>query len=353
MHTCEINLGRRHFLRFTAIAAAGAIADTMARTSGAAPVAVPGRKTILSFYCDDTGPYTAGTGAFRTFLDYCAEQQIAGESSLILGASRRSMVRNPNREESAYLDQVRRAWQCGLDTHMELMTHRGLFDFAAGRQPEGAIHEGWWLHDRAITAEQYEHGLDAILAEAQHAGIRMTGLTWPGCSCDACTRSYTRLRKSGQQGPNPALWKAVLSLARQGRFRGPTVPCFFDPTEAADGLRREASAGQHAVFDLMPNALDHFGSWSNSRDRVDPDYYITTDGKSGVIVRRVQAGAPYCLWYAHWQGLNPARGVGWQAFRTTVERIRTHLKGRVVWMRPSDITNRYQQSEGWSFLDHL
>jgi len=93
--------------------------------------------------------------------------------------------------------------------------------------------------------------------------------------------------------------------------------------------------------------------WENNPDRVNPDYYITADGKSGIIVRRVEAQSPYCLWYSHWQGLNPARGVGWRAFTTVVERIRKHLGDRVVWMRPSDITDRYQQSGGWNFIQSL
>ena len=84
--------------------------------------------------------------------------------------------------------------------------------------------------------------------------------------------------------------------------------------------------------------------------RVNPDYYITADGKSGIVVRHVQAGAPYCIWYAHWQGLNPAKGVGWRAFTTVVERIRKHLRERVVWMRPSEITDRYHKAGGWGFL---
>jgi hypothetical protein len=103
----------------------------------------------------------------------------------------------------------------------------------------------------------------------------------------------------------------------------------------------------------MPNALDHFGIWENNPQRVDPDYYITYDGKSGIIVRHLQAGAPYCIWYAHWQGLNPAQGVGWPAFTTVVDRIHQHLRERVVWRRPGDITNRYHAAGGWSFPERL
>ena len=91
----------------------------------------------------------------------------------------------------------------------------------------------------------------------------------------------------------------------------------------------------------------------NDPARVNPDYYLSADGKSGIIVRHYQAGLPYCLWYAHWQGLNPAKGVGWRAFTTVIERIRTCFGKQVGWMRPSDITNRYHQAGGWSFLDRI
>ena len=96
-------------------------------------------KTLLSFYCDDTSPYVAGAKAFQTFLDYCAEQGIAGESSCILGVKGHSMPRNPNAQEQAFLHQVQRAWKCGIGTHMELMTHHGPFDFATNSDPEGML----------------------------------------------------------------------------------------------------------------------------------------------------------------------------------------------------------------------
>jgi hypothetical protein len=42
-------------------------------------------KTVLSFYIDDTNPYTAPAGAFETFLNFVRDEGIAGESSAILG----------------------------------------------------------------------------------------------------------------------------------------------------------------------------------------------------------------------------------------------------------------------------
>ncbi len=305
---------------------------------------MPERKTILSFYCDDTGPYAAGAGAFRIFLDYCRKEKIAGESSVILGQGGKSMTRAPDKEEKEYLKQVKRAWECGIDSHMEIMTHGGLFDFASNRQIEPVRHEGLWLYNHAIPVRDYEDYFGNIIAEGERAGIRFTGLTWPGCGCEVCTSSYDELRAAGKHYPNPNVWQALLNLAKKGRFRTPVVPCFFDTHETDYGANLKASDGRYAVYDVMPNVTeDKLALWGNSPDYVDADYYITADGKSGIVVRHVLAGAPYCLFYAHWQGLNPGNGHGWNAFTTVIDRIKTRLGDRVEWLRPSDIAARYHK----------
>ncbi|NLX54047.1 MAG: hypothetical protein GXY58_02925 [Planctomycetaceae bacterium] len=346
MNASRPQLTRRRFLGMASAAALMA-----AGPASRAPAGGGQRKIVLSFYCDDTSPYVAGAKAFETFLDYCAEHEIAGESSAILGVSGHSMSRRPSEEEQAFLQQVARAHECGIDTHMELMTHGRLFDFGATDPGKDAAHEGLWLHEPEVTVEQYERYFAGIIAEGERVGVKFTGLTWPGCGCEVCTRRYAELRAGGHNAPNPAVWQALLSLARQGRFRGHTVPCFFGSSETEYGIHRKAADGEYAVYDLMPNAKDCFGIWENNPDRVDPDYYITANGESGIVVRHVQAAAPYCIWYAHWQGLNPATGVGWSAFTTVVERIRRHLQDRVVWMRPSEITERYHAAGGWEFLE--
>ena len=353
MTTARRRCTRRRFLGVagasTAVAVLGGLRGAGAESGGKAR----GRRTILSFYCDDTSPRVAGAKAFETFLDYCAKQGVACESSAILGTSGHSMCRKPDEEEEAFLKQVARAWECGVGTHMELMTHQSLFDFDADRPKDGAGHEGLWLYEPAVAVGEYERYFASIIAEGARADLRFTGLTWPGCGCEVCTRRYAELRAGGHTEPNPAVWQALLNLARQGKFRGRTVPCFFGSSETDGAIHRKAGEGECAVFDLMPNAMDHFGIWENNPARVNPDYYIAADGKSGIVVRHVQAGAPYCIWYSHWQGLNPGKGVGWKAFTTVVERIRKHLGDRVVWMRPSEITDRYHKAGGWGFLDDM
>jgi len=70
-------------------------------------------------------------------------------------------------------------------------------------------------------------------------------------------------------------------------------------------------------------------------------------------VKHLEEGAPYCMWYMHWQGLNPEKGVGWEPFKTVIGRIEKHLAGKVVWMRPSDIVTQYHNTGGWGFIEAL
>ena len=187
-------------------------------------------KTVLSFYCDDTNPYCAPPEAFKTFLDFAASEGIAGESSVILGYewSEHGFISRPTTyAQSAYLEQVRRAFSCGIDSQFELMTHGGLFDFSNNQIPAGAMHEGLWLFEPAVTVEEYEAYFYAILSEGERIGVRFTGLTQPGCSCGACNRRHQDLRSGNQSNPNPNVWQALLNQAKSSKFRGRTVPCFF------------------------------------------------------------------------------------------------------------------------------
>jgi len=141
----------------------------------------------------------------------------------------------------------------------------------------------------------------------------------------------------------------LLILTKEGKFHGRVIPSFYESSETDYGVFKKAADGDFGVYDLMPNAGDHFGIWENSMDHVDPDYYITEDGTSGIIIKHLNENAPYCMWYMHWQGLNPENGVGWNAFKTVNERIEKHLGNQVVWMRPSEIVTKYHDAGGWAW----
>jgi hypothetical protein len=66
-------------------------------------------------------------------------------------------------------------------------------------------------------------------------------------------------------------------------------------------------------------------------------------GKSGKIAERILARDFHYVFYAHWQGVNPARGVGWGAFKQVVERVNKHYANRLVWMRPRALTELFHR----------
>ena len=304
---------------------------------------------VLSFYLDDTNPVYASPEAYKTFLEYCDAHGIKGESSVILGYDGESLAHNPDSLEHSFLELAKTAYAKGIDTHMEIMTHGELFDFKVGHTHESGIHEGLWLHEPDVSVESYQQYFANILNEGQKYAVKFTGITWPGCGCDSCTVRYSELRESGPLKINPAVWTALLNLTKQGKFNGRVLPSFYESSEDEYGIYQKASDGEYGVYDLMPNAEDHFGIWDNALEHVDPDYYISEDGTAGIIIRHLQENAPYCMWYMHWQGLNPENGVGWEAFKTVNERIEKHLGDQVVWMRPSDIVTHYHDAGGWDF----
>ena len=310
-----------------------------------------GKKMILSFYVDDTSPGIAGPDAYRTFLEFCSAHGVQGESSIVLGYDGESMADNADPMELTCLEHARKSFDYGMDTHMEIMTHHELFEFSTGKIFESGIHEGLWLHEPEISREEYLQYFTNILDNGEKAGVKFTGLTWPGCGCDVCSLRYQELEEAGSKHFNPAVWEALMELIREDRFRSRVIPVFYDADETNYGIIRKASVGSYGIYDLMPNVFDRMGSWQNDTSLVDPDYYITDDGESGLLIRHLEDDAPYAMWYMHWQGLNPENGVGWDAFRTVVERIEKHISDRVVWMKPSEIVTRYHDAGGWDFVD--
>jgi hypothetical protein len=306
-------------------------------------------KTVMSFYCDDTNPYSAPPEAFSSFLDFASEMGIAGESSVILGAqyAKHGLLTELDTEEKrAFAEQLQRAYACGFDAHMELITHGGMFDFERRNVPEGVIHEGLWLHTADVSVDEYEAYFDGILTEGQKLGVRFTGMTWPGCSCEACMSVYRVLDATGRNVINPNVYEALLNLAARGRFRGRTVPCFVSEDLPGCAVQLMAGAGQYGVYDLPPN-LDDRLSVRGSDGKIgpgDPDYYISADGESGCIPEIVASDAPYCIFWTHWWTINPVSGPGWQTFQTVVRRVNKLLGERVVWMRPSEFTEQMHRT---------
>jgi len=179
-------LSRREFLLKAAVTSGAAWGATVSPVWAAGAVAAPPQsrasrtpggsaaKTVLSFYVDDANPYIAGVEAFKMFLDFVAGEGIAGESSVILGYGweEHGLLSRPKTDaQRAYIEQLHRAYECGIDSHMELMTHGGLFDVGTGRVPDAAQHEGIWLYEPAVSLEAYESYFGHIIEEGDRKSV--------------------------------------------------------------------------------------------------------------------------------------------------------------------------------------
>ncbi len=341
------NIGRRKFL------SAASAAFALTAFPGFAGTSSRRNRMILSFYLDDTNPEIVNATAYSDFINFCRKNGVKGEASFIPGYNGTSVISDRDRNRLDYVENVKMAWSKGIDSHMEIMTHSTLFDFKTGRSKEDGIHEGLWLHEPSVTVKEYQDYFTAIIDNAEKAGIKFTGLTWPGCGCEVCTKRYAELKKQGPLHITANAFEALLNLTKSGRFRNRVISIFYDADETDFGVYKRAAEGRHGVYDLMPNAMDHFGIWENSVKRVDPDYYITKDGKSGVIIRHLENNSPYCMWYMHWQGVNPEKGAGWEAFKTVISRINEHLGDQVAWMRPGDMVTSYHDTGSWDFIKNF
>ena len=188
-------------------------------------------KTIFSFYCDDTSPFTSPAGAFKTFLDFTSSEGIAGESSVILAfdwAERGKRLHQPTTHiEREYIRQLQRAPNCGIEANFELMTHAGRFDFERQLIPEGIQHEGVWLYEPAVTVVEYEAYFSQIVNAAERIGVHFSGMTQPGCGCPVCFERHQQLHSGDQSKPNPNVFQALWNLGRLGKLRGTSAACFF------------------------------------------------------------------------------------------------------------------------------
>jgi len=343
----KIAVSRRDFLKSTAA------------TFAMAAIQGPGNllkgeknrnKMILSFYLDDTSPERIPAGAYKEFLDYCEANGIKGETSFIAGYNGKSVFQEKDENHRMYIEQVKQAFSKGLDSNMEIMTHDTLFDFKTGAKNEKGIHEGLWLHEPGVKEEEYQAYFSNIISEAEKEGIKYSGLTWPGCGCEACTKRYAELKSAGPLHISDNAFRALLDLVKDEKFRRHVISIFYEANETEFGIFRRAADGKYGVYDLMPNAKDNFGIWENSKEHVNPDYYITSDGKEGIILKHLENNDPYCMWYMHWQGVNPHNGVGWETFKTVTQRINKYLVDRVIWMTPGDIVTAYHDTDGWDFI---
>ncbi|HTL53393.1 MAG TPA: hypothetical protein VL860_12525 [Planctomycetota bacterium] len=299
-------------------------------------------RAMASFIVDDVhGQDGDSAAAFRTFKNWCGENGLRGECSLILGL-KRDKAGMAYQLHPDYVRDVREAGEQKLfDSYMEIMTHLFLFDFTTGMMRSEGPHEGVWLLNEAVPPEEYVGYFTAITEWAAQLGLKVNGLTIPGCGCPACVE----FKKNRRIGPltsahlNPGVAQALLSLAEAGRLATPVAGTFIGSERSGmAGVKVLAEWGPHAVYDIPPAvAHDHLARWDNDKQYIDVDAYITSDGSSGRLANLIALNSQTLIYYGHWQGLRPDTGLGFQPFQQVFQRLTRNYADRIEWMRPTAI----------------
>ncbi|MGH7143871.1 MAG: hypothetical protein ACREJ2_06990 [Planctomycetota bacterium] len=299
-------------------------------------------RAMAAFIVDDVhGQDAASAAAFRAFRDWCGENGLRGETSLILGY-RRDAEGSPLPLHPDYVRDLRQADQKKLfDAYMEVMTHGNRFDFGNGRIGLTGPHEGIWLLDESVAIEEYAAYFKNIAGMAAQYDLKVNGLTIPGCGCAACVafKKGRRIAPLHAGCLNSGVALALLQMAQKGALATPLAGTFMGTVKAGPAdVAVLAENGAHAVYDLPPGVSgDSFGRWDNDSKYVDPDVYVTADGTGGRLAELIAQGTRTLIYYGHWQGLRPDQGVGFAAFREVARRLATFYADRIEWMRPTAI----------------
>jgi hypothetical protein len=289
-------------------------------------------KTAISFYLDDVGPYVTefsqegqpkhpvSVSALEEFAEFVKEQGLAGEVSVIPGLG--CLLTRPKTDvERDYAEFMRRLSNYNLEAHMEIMTHGPLFNFDEMKPREG-ISEPEWLDDPSVSLEEYLQYFRNTIRVGRELGVTYTGLSTPGTHANM----------------NPNVWQALAKLADEGEFPNPAVPVFAVIDESPPRMEPTLMAriGRGASYAMPSGVWDYIASWRNSPDWIDVNRYLTPQGR-GRMADLIRNGSPTAIFHMHWQGLNPATGLGWSAFQELVQRLNNQFGDRIIWRRPSEI----------------
>lgn len=262
--------------------------------------------------------------AFLTeYCDVVERHGIAGKFSVVpMPAGRGDVVRgiagHPVEETRDWMNTVRARLADRFDFSPEMLTHDFAVNLADGSMlPETELE--WSRKQDVRTLTPY---ITKALQLLKDAGIDATGVTSPWTFADQVEADYQQAIMTAQK----AVWGRSLSWY--------FLHAYDDRPGTRPYLARADNSG--ALVSIVANMHDRF--WLSLQHREEPgdvaeiaDYYLTDDGRSGAILRVLEAGGWPTI-VTHWQCLyGNGSKVGLRALDLLGERINRLLADRVRW----------------------
>ena len=232
-----------------------------------------------------------------------------------------------------WLETVRSRVTPQFSLSPEMLTHAAYWDLS--REAPGSTDENTWsqTQTRRTLTPYITRALEILKA----AGLDITGVSSPWRFGANVQREYELALSDAMEA---VFGKRDVWYALHG---GASVPGYRpQPVKGEDGKRMvwfRCVIGDR-LWKTMNTPDTSEGYISSVADQL-----ITADGAGGEIIQALVEGSQV-IFLTHWQSLysNGTRA-GLRALELAAQRIRTHLSGRVEWIRTEDLMHRILREE--------
>ena len=278
----------------------------------------------------------------RKFGEWCHEHGVKGKYSVIpypacVGWLDRELPGWSKKELQESIKLVQTLLTPDWDFHPEMVTHTWIINTKTGRpydERTDRFMENWrWTDGR--SADEIADYLTYALRILHNIGIPCEGITTPGGFGNRAL---------------PALSQASLQSCRD-IFKA-EIPHYFRhlyTDERSVAPRVEYASGldgsdPQCVVSIIGCTGDWFGGW-DGLEAGSVDQFITEDLKSGRMVEVIKRGEPAVM-VCHWPGIYfNGQEVGFNIFKEIVARLETAYKGKLIWMKLSEIARYWAAKE--------
>ncbi|HJN16665.1 MAG TPA: hypothetical protein QGH10_14265 [Armatimonadota bacterium] len=271
----------------------------------------------------------------REWAEFCLAAGVKGKFSIVpcpgaVGRIDEGLPMFSQAQQDSWLAMCKEVIQPAFDITPEMMTHTFVVDLETYQPLNSRIWEQYeW---ETLPVDQEELVFDYISAACQilcNVGLVPEGVTSPGGFGGRTMEFYAKVAgeaaRSVTGNPTPYFFKQIHS-------EGPTEePVWYPDREAGE-----------ATGEIIACTGDWTGSWTGYGE-VNPDRYITSDLRGGVLPGVINAGHPAVL-CSHWQGfygMHDDDRRGFRALKTVVSRLKDlDPRGeRTRWRKCGEITN--------------
>ena len=278
----------------------------------------------------------------RKFADWCGERDVKGKYSIVpypacVGWVDRDMPGWTKKELEQSIKLVNERLAPNWDIHPEMISHTWAINTKTGRPFETRDQNFMenWGYSVGLTPDQMTDYLAYALKILKNAGFQCEGVTTPGGFGNRARRSLSlgtlRSCKQVYQAEIPHYFR---HLYTDDRSVAPRVEFAKD----IDGDKAEC------VVSIIGCTGDWFGGW----DGLTPgnvNKFITNDLTTGRMVEVIEKGEP-AIMVCHWPGIYyNGEELGFNIFKTAVERIHKRYEQRVIWMKLAEISRYWAAKE--------